>query len=532
MPGIYLLQKMLMLGALFAMLITLLAAPAVVGVFRRKVATSMNRTAQGDDIHDGAAGLPAGGIAAGRIPGVLPRVRAGARLRQSPRGATLAPTARAKLGRIALAYACGGAAQAAVITLVLLLGGNSVYASPAAGLPVLMVLALPVVPTVSHVLAIRPAVRAAWVIGALALALVAAGDAAGLVWRVFALYILVPAAIYLVFSLRYWRASAPLVLVLAFGASLGWLALIELGRLMVGDGAAIWLFRLGGLAAGACLAMPVARRIGARYAARRTSEQMLFIDIWWLLLTLIETAMLLATRDSLVQLLALSGYAAYWSVSRVLLKGRHSDQAPAARLLLLRVFGHDRRIERLLDELALRWRPLGTVEMIAGRDLALRNVDPSELYGFLSGGLAREFVKDSGDLARRLAGCNRRQDPDGLYRLTQYFCHRDTWQRTLDALVAGCDGVLMDLRGFDERRLGCRYEIGRLAERVGEKPIVLLTDSTTRLDLAESLFLAAVPPPRQPALRSARHVFILEAGASPAQTVATASCLLLGGQPA
>ena len=371
--------------------------------------------------------------------------------------------------------------------------GATAYTSLAIGLPLLLVLSLPVVPTVSQVLATRPAVRALWAVGALMVALILAGAASGLVWDVFKLYILVPAAIFLIFNLRYWRAAAPLILVLAFGAGLGWLSFLEIGKAIVGDSAGIWLFRLAGLAGGVLLALPLARRIGGWYRAKRTSEQMLFIGIWWLLLTLIETSILVVTRGGLEQLIALGGFAAFWLVSRALIGGLRSDEPPAARLLLLRVFGHDRRIERLLDELTLRWRPLGTVELIAGRDLAFRNIDPSELYGFLTGGLAREFVKNGDDLARRLARRDERQDPDGLYRVTQFFCHLDTWQHTLDALVTGCDAVLMDLRGFDERRLGCRYEIGRLAERLGDKPIVLLTDSSTRVELAESLFLAAQP---------------------------------------
>ena len=62
------------------------------------------------------------------------------------------------------------------------------------------------------------------------------------------------------------------------------------------------------------------------------------------------------------------------------------------------MFGPDRGTERLLDELTLRWRPFGTVDLIAGRNLALRNIDPGEFYDFLTGKLAREFVQDGADL--------------------------------------------------------------------------------------------------------------------------------------
>jgi hypothetical protein len=197
-------------------------------------------------------------------------------------------------------------------------------------------------------------------------------------------------------------------------------------------------------------------------------------------------------------------------------------------LLLLRVFGHGRRTERLLDELTQRWRPFGTVDLIAGRDLALRNIDPSEFYTFLSGSLDREFIQGPADLDQRLARRDDRPDPDGRYRVNQFFCHSDTWQLTLDRLVDGCDGVLMDLRGFDADRTGCLYEIGRLAEHAGSRPIVLLTDGHTDIGLAESIFFDVAR--RRPAVDG--QVVVVSAGPSDRATVDTAIALLLRARPA
>ena len=116
-----------------------------------------------------------------------------------------------------------------------------------------------------------------------------------------------------------------------------------------------------------------------------------------------------------------------------------------------------------------------------------------------------------------------RPDPDGRYRVNQYFCHSDTWQLTLDRLVDECDGVLMDLRGFDADRTGCMYEIGRLAEHAGSRPIVLLTDGDTELGLPESIFFDAAR--RRPA--AGGQVVVLPAGPSDRATVDTAIALLL-----
>jgi hypothetical protein len=359
--------------------------------------------------------------------------------------------------------------------------------------------------------------------------LVVAGAARRFAEGAFLLYILLPAALFLLFSLRFWRATAPLVMVLALGGGLGWLGIVEIGKLVVGNSAGLWGFRMAGLAVGVLLALPVARAIGRRYQAKRSSEQMLFVDGWWALLTLVQTTELVAL-DGPSQLLALSAFGAYLLVSRALLRGRRSHRPPAARLLLLRVFGHDRRTERLLDELTLDWRPFGTVDLIAGPDLALRTLDPSEFYMFLTRQLAREFVQGPADLDRRLARRDDRPDPDGRYRVTQFFCYADTWQMTVDRLVAGCDAVLMDLRGFGDRRLGCLYEIGRLAEHARTTPIVLLADSTTKLELAEPVFQAAARH-RSPVRPTAR-VVVLETSRSQRATVATATALLLGASPA
>jgi len=117
-------------------------------------------------------------------------------------------------------------------------------------------MALSVVPTIAYVRATRPAVQALWIVVALGAALVFAGQARGLLLYAFLLYIMVPAAIFLLFNLRFWRATAPVVLVLSLGASLGWLTFLEIGKVIVGTSPAIWIFRLLGLAAAAQAGVP------------------------------------------------------------------------------------------------------------------------------------------------------------------------------------------------------------------------------------------------------------------------------------
>jgi hypothetical protein len=541
------LVKLVTLLVTFVVTCTALVAPVLSAAFRRKVSVSMRQaasltpaarvpvalsTGSGHDFPSIQGRAESARSSSGPLAysgfGPLPRIPAAAALQASPRRDVLSRRARHTLRRLAIAYGCAGAAQAIVITSVVLLGGPNNLIQPSIWLSMLTVMALPVVPTVAYVLATRPAVQALWMVLALGAALVFAGQARILLLDAFLLYIMVPAVIFLLFNLRFWRATAPQVLVLSLGASLGWLIFLEIGRAIVGASPAIWIFRLVGLATGVLLALLAVRGIGQLYRAKRTSDQMLFIDTSWSLLTLYQTAVLVIQWGP-EGFIALAGLGAYLLTSRVLISGLRTDRLPADRLLLLRVFGQDRRTERLFDELTPRWRPFGTVDLLAGRDLALRNIDPSEFYQFLTGKLAREFVQGEADLEERLTRRDDRQDPDGRFRVNEFFCHRNTWKPTLDRLVATCE--LMDLRDFNENREGCRYEIRRLAEHAGAKPIVLLTNANTQLDLAESLFREAATYHHRQATPDGQ-VFILQASRSNRATVDAATRLLLGSQPA
>jgi hypothetical protein len=533
---------------LFMVSLTAVLALVVAAAFRRKVTVSLNQAASMTPAARVLVALPTGtgydfpsiqgraesvlwssGAPGTSDFGPLPRVHAAAALQASARQEVLSRRTRNTVRRLAMAYGCGGVAQAIVITAVVLLGGPVSYTQQSVWLSMLVVMAVPVVPTVAYVLETRPAIQALWIVLVLGVALVFAGEARGLLLDAFLLYIMLTGVIFLLFNVRFLRTTATLALVIALGASLGWLTFLEIGKVIVGVSPAIWIFRLFGLIVGALVGLVAARGFSWLYRAKRISEQMLFIDTWWSLLTVIQAGLLVILWGP-AGFVALAGLGGYLLISRVLMSGLRSDRPPAARLLLLRVFGHDRRTERLFDELTLRWRPFGTVELLAGRDLALRNIDPGEFYDFLTGKLAREFVQDGADLDRRLARRDDRQDPDGRFRVNQFFCHRNAWKPTLDRLVAGCDAVLMDLRDFNENREGCRYEIRRLAEHAGAKPIVLLTNAKTQLDLAESLFRDTATQHHRRASPDGQ-VFILQTSRSNRATVDTATRLLLGSQP-
>jgi hypothetical protein len=158
---------------------------------------------------------------------------------------------------------------------------------------------------------------------------------------------------------------------------------------------------------------------------------------------------------------------------------RGNVAAAPVNLLLLRVFGDARRSESLFDALALHWRHVGTIQFIAGPDLAAASADPHKLLDFFGGRLKDRFVAGPADLAARWDARDLDPDPDGRYRLNEFFCHDDTWRAVLERLVGESDLVLMDLRGFCPARQGCVFELHRLADLMPLGRVVLLVDGST-----------------------------------------------------
>lgn len=124
--------------------------------------------------------------------------------------------------------------------------------------------------------------------------------------------------------------------------------------------------------------------------------------------------------------------------------------------------------------------------MIAGPDLVTTTIEPHEFLEFVSGRLGRQFIRDQQDLERRVKNIDKVQDPDGRYRINEFFCHHDTWQITMERLAATSDTVLMDLRSFSPANQGCIFELGRLVDSVNLNRIIYLVDNTTDHGFLES----------------------------------------------
>lgn len=304
------------------------------------------------------------------------------------------------------------------------------------------------------------------------------------------------------------RAIAPLALVSALALVLGPALALEWAQAAAfgGPGGEV-LLRIGltgtialGLVPGAGLAFVAIRAIAGLYRDKHFSDLQLLTDSWWLLVMYLGYTQLVSSYShGWLMGLGAAVFVAYrLAVGWGFKHGRPLAGLPAnRRLLLLRVFGDNARSERLFDSLIQRWRFIGSVHLIAGTDLATRTIDPEDLLRFLQGRLPSLFVRTPADLARRLAELDEARDPDGRFRVNEFYCQDDTWQHTLHALLARSDAILMDLRGFRAERSGCRYELEQLATAGLLGRTVLVVDGSTD----EALLGTLLPPGQARLLR-------------------------------
>ena len=188
------------------------------------------------------------------------------------------------------------------------------------------------------------------------------------------------------------------------------------------------------------------------------------------------------------------GVALAWTAACVLGYGAALQlgkaDGPAPRLLVLRVFNSGAVAEQVLDDVQQRWRLAGPVLQIGGPDLAGINVDLFEFSRLLGGRLHEIFVvtvPGFDELQRRL---DVDHDSEGRFRVSEVFCIGTAWAGTVAHLIEMADAILLDLRGFAPERKGTLREIEMLAARAAFGRVVMLADERTDLVLARRLFTA------------------------------------------
>ena len=227
--------------------------------------------------------------------------------------------------------------------------------------------------------------------------------------------------------------------------------------------------------------------LNARYRRKSFSEVQLVADSFWLIVAFVFSVEY-AGNFGWKGIVGLGGFVVYRVMTELglTISSRRVSPEPGMRLLVLRVFGFRGRSEKLFDSVGERWRFRGGVAMIAGTDLAARTIDPDDTLAFLAGDLSSRFVQGPHDLNERLKRMDESRDPDGRFRVAEFFCHENTWSDTLAALLGRSDAILMDLRGFSQRNSGCIIELNQLKaqQRLGDT--VFVVDANTDLKLLAS----------------------------------------------
>lgn len=511
----------LIMGVVLLPWLTLVTAELCLALYRRKVVTSM----RGDGLP------PAAGDAAarGEPRPVRLNVEAADEATAAPSsaGGALYEQWRVAVRETTAVYLAAGAAYAAVLTAAYLVR----LQAPLATVPAL-VLAFSWPTLLTGILVAVPRrrrqilyVTAYWILFFAACVSFVAEQA---VWLVGAN--IVATIVALVVRARRIRAVAPLVG--AFYTVLGIAILTILGALMmVGQSssqdisglevAVVLVLMLAMPVVGGLGAWRALRGIGGLYAAKRTSEQTITTAAIWLIFAGVH-ASTLAYNDLRWMAVGLAAFAAFVVVTTGGFRRLHrrSARAGAPRLLVLRVFALGRHSRQLFDRLTARWRHIGSVQLIAGPDLASSTVEPHEFFDFLCRKLGSRFLADAAAVERAFDGLDTHADHDGRYRITDFFCRDSVWREVFARLAAGSDVVLMDLRGFSSGNCGCTYELSELLNLVPLERVAIVIDGATdaafltrTLEAASARLSSASPNAVIPALDL--HVFRDAAGRAP-----------------
>ena len=306
---------------------------------------------------------------------------------------------------------------------------------------------------------------------------------------------------------------------LGFNAKLTFISMIALGMVLFG-----WL-----------VGWPILRLLGKGYDRKKFSDQSITLDALWLLFAVIQSVEL-AFQGAPWVLSGLVAFAGFKLVSalgfqRALL---NADASGSKALLLLRAFALGKRSEKFFDKLRRHWQYAGSILMIAGPDLVTTTVEPHEFLDFLRGRVGRQFVSSAQDLQRRLAVVDNAPDPDGRYRVNEFFCHNDTWQVAMEELAASAGAVLMDLRSFSAANRGCIFELSRLLDGIDLNRVVFLVDETTDRTFLEATIQSLwqnlrADSPNQDATAPSAHLFSVSS--QDERELLLLVGLLMGGAP-
>ena len=255
---------------------------------------------------------------------------------------------------------------------------------------------------------------------------------------------------------------------------------------MIEGGASGWWLAIPAAALSLGMVVLCLQAIAWWYRKKHTSDLDLTLDLQWALLTVWQGFCLAASvgRFSIYSFIPFAFYKIAVFAGRKIAQRLPTENH---RLLLLRTFGARGRSERLLDEFSVHWRRVGSIQLIGAPDVAGANLDAQAFLAFITGHARQFFITDQAGLARRLADLDNAPDPDGRFRVNEFYCFDQIWADAVRQLIEQNTAVLMDLRAFSRQRSGCVNELRLLFDHVPLDRVVFLTDATTQRSELENL---------------------------------------------
>jgi hypothetical protein len=247
--------------------------------------------------------------------------------------------------------------------------------------------------------------------------------------------------------------------------------------------------------------------VARRYEQKRFSDAQLLSRTWWTILVVNVGLQMSSQGPWLAAAAGAVALITFPSVSSRLLARRQTTVGTlrGRNLLVLRVFGHTARAERLFDRIGMRWRLFGPITMIAAPDVAARIINPADYLRWLTGRLDELFVTSRTDLSAKLAALDMEPDLDGRYRVNAFCCRNNTWQATVVELMYRADAVVMDVRGITHEKHGIEFELQQLNQRLRADQLVLVTDGKTDRSVLEAAFGTQLTGVRLVEVRGSRN---------------------------
>lgn len=111
-------------------------------------------------------------------------------------------------------------------------------------------------------------------------------------------------------------------------------------------------------------------------------------------------------------------------------------------------------------------------------------------YRYLKFKISRGYASDLDEIKKRLKKTLKKQrNLDLSFKSLPMFCYDNTWKLAVSEFIKNSKVVLMDLRGFSDKRKGCEYEIDFLLDTFPITQILFLADVTNDLKFIEQTIL-------------------------------------------